>query len=218
MKIEELLIEPRPLLEGRQLDVYNLLLPLLLIQEEDAPPDVTTPPDGGWHRPGPFRPGGGMNGNHWFNQLYSTLKNLMIATNISKRLKELGIKGEGAKRVKLAQKIAAKHVKLLLMNPGATAYRIPVWTTAKPPRPVIKMWNEAFATEFARQLSLLEVITDDPLAGPAWEIEYEIYGTNKEVPLDKKKRTIVAKTEADAKKAFQKLIGGRIVSIKKKRG
>lgn len=172
MKINELLTEPKPLLEGVQLDVYNLLLPLLMIQEDDSspgdggtPPDVTPDPPpvqppggGGWYRPGPFRPGGGMSGNFWFNELYRSLKNLVVAANISKRLKELGISGEGAKRVKLAQKVAAKHVKMLLTNPGATAYRIPVWTTAKPPKPVIKMWNEAFAREFATELSKVEIL------------------------------------------------------------
>ena len=173
MKVNELLQAPTPLLEGKLLDVYNVLLPHLLIQEEgegggdSSPGDGGTPPDvtpseppvqppggGGWYRPGPFRPGGmGLNGNHWFNQLYSTLKNLVVASNILKRLKELGIKGDGANRVKMAAKTAAKHVKLLLANPGATAYRIPVWTTAKPTSKAIRVWNEAFAREFEKELA-----------------------------------------------------------------
>ena len=179
MKIQELLSVPKPLLEGQILAIYEDLLPHLFISEEDGgggdggspgdggtPPDVTPDPPpvqppggGGWYRPGPFRPGGmGMNGNHWFNQLYMTLKNLAVASNIAKRLKELGIKGDGVKRIRLAQKTAAKHVKLLLSNPGATAYRIPVWTIAKPPKQVIKMWNEAFAREFAKELSKIKVL------------------------------------------------------------
>lgn len=101
-----------------------------------------------------------MSGNFWFNQLYTTLKNLVVMTNISKRLKQLGITGEGAKRVKKAQQMAAKHVKLLLTNPGTTAYRIPVWTTAKPPKPVIKMWNEAFAKQFELELSKVNLTED----------------------------------------------------------
>lgn len=174
MRLDELL-NPAPLLEGQMLFIYEELLPLILISEEDGgdsspgdggtPSDVTpsTPPiqppgGGGWYHPGPFRPNGGMNGYHWFNQLYSTVKMLAVASNISKRLKQLGITGEGAKRVKAAQKTAAKHVKLLLSNPGATAYRIPVWTTAKPPKPVIKMWNEAFAKEFAKELSNIKAL------------------------------------------------------------
>ena len=184
MRITELTAKPKPLLEGVKLRVYDELLPLFLLNEEEGggeagspagdtsgPPQVTdlgtqpTPPNvtvgQGWYRPGPFRPSGGMNGNHWFNQLYSTLKTLAVASNISKRLKELGITGEGAKRVRMAQKTAAKHVKLLLSNPGATAYRIPVWTTATPPRVVIKTWNEEYTKAFAKELAKVELMEAD---------------------------------------------------------
>lgn len=175
MKFSEFIAqEQRPLLEGKQRRVYEALLPMFLLNEEgevgepagdtNPPPQVPdlgtqpTPPSvpvgQGWYRPGPFRPGGmGMNGNHWFNQLYSTLKTLAVASKISNRLKELGIKGEGAKRIRMAQKTAAKHVKLLLSNPGATAYRIPVWTTDKPPKVVIKTWNEEYSKAFAKELA-----------------------------------------------------------------
>ena len=196
MRLAELTIQSKPLLEGINLRVYEELLPFFLLNEDgeggDAgggvgvpagdtsgppqapdlgvqptpptvpvvtPPPLTVPMGGGWYQPGPFRPNGsGMNGNHWFNQLYSTLKSLAISSNISKRLKELGITGDGAARVRLAQKTAAKHVKLLLSNPGATAYRIPVWTTATPPKTVIKIWNEEYKKEFAKQLSLIKVL------------------------------------------------------------
>jgi hypothetical protein len=213
MLVQELLTA-KPLLEGKNLEVYEALLPLLLISEEDGGdggesspgdggtptdvpeiPPVTPPPVGsGWYRPGPFRPGGmGMNGNHWIGQLYSTLKNLAITTNIAKRMKELGIKGEGAKRIKLAQKIAAKHVKLLLSNPGATAYRIPVWTTQSPPKPIIKMWNEAFALEFQKQLVGIDLLservsaTETRAMGQAAELL--------QVPVDRLK--LVGTTEAE---------------------
>lgn len=176
MLVRELL-QPKVELTGLNQQVYEELLPLFLLNEDgevgepagdtSGPPEVpnlgteptppTNPVGQGWYRPGPFRPNGsGMNGNHWFNELYRSLKTLAVASNISKRLKELGIKGEGVKRIQLAQKVAAKHVKLLLTNPGATAYRIPVWTTATPPKAVIKTWNEEYAKEFARQLSLIE--------------------------------------------------------------
>ena len=174
MKVYELFQQPKLLLEGKRLDVYNDLLPHLLIKEEGeggggdgggdsspgdggtppevtpSPPPVTPPGTYGWFRTGY---GVGPRGGLWFNQLYSTLKNLAVATNIMKRLKELGIKGDGASRVKMAAKTAAKHVKLLLANPGATAYRIPVWTTAKPTSKAIKVWNEAFAREFEKELA-----------------------------------------------------------------
>ena len=165
MKIDELLSKPMPLLEGENLEIYSAILPLLLINEDGdgSGPALPTPPEtqagpgfvnyppygGGWYGFGPLRP----NTRNWINQLYSTLRNLAIANNINKRLAELGIKGEAAKRVKLAAKVAAKHVKLLLSNPGATAYTIPVWTTVAPKATKIKMWNEAFASEFEKQLS-----------------------------------------------------------------
>lgn len=68
-------------------------------------------------------------------------------------MNELGLDKDAQKRVKMAAKVAAKHVTLLLSNPGATAYRIPVWTTQAPPKPVIRVWNEEFAKEFSKQLS-----------------------------------------------------------------
>lgn len=180
MKVNELIYdkESSPLLEGRRLDIYEALIPLLTITEENGggdgggggeggesspgdggtpkdvvpdPPPVTPPGYYGWFRTGPGM--GPVYGGLWFNQLYSTVKNLTVATNILKRLKALNIKGEGAKRVKQAQKTAAKHVRLLLSNPGATAYRIPVWTTNKPPKQLLKVWNEAFALEFQKELN-----------------------------------------------------------------
>lgn len=173
MRINELLKDDTPatpLLEGQTLAIYEELLPLFLIEEDgggdSSPADGGTPPDvtpdpppvqppggGGWYRPYPGH--GPVMGGLWFNQLYRTLKSMIVAQNISKRLKQIGVKGEGAKRIKLAAKVAAKHVKLLLNNPGATAYRIPVWTTQAPPKPIIKKWNEEFKKAFASELQRL---------------------------------------------------------------
>lgn len=182
MKVNELL-NPAPvevILEGKQIDVYESILPMLLIEDGEGggdgggipsvgdstggagditgepvkPPEVPTPtnPNGGWGH-GPFTGGGGR---HWFNELYNSVRNLVVLTKLSKRMKEIGIGKEGAKRVKLAAKIAAKNVKLLLSNPGATAYRIPQWTFDKPKTPVIKRWNEGFAYEFKKELSKIK--------------------------------------------------------------
>lgn len=169
MKLDELL--GNTLLEGKRLEIYEDLLPLLLIEDgdggggggfgdiptpnpPDTPPIPSTPGNGGWGH-GPFRPGGGMNGNHWFGEFYNTLKNLIIAGNVLKRMKELGISAAGTKRIKDAAKKAAKNVNDLLSNPRATAYRIPQWTFDSPKTPVIKRWNEAFAHEFKAELTKL---------------------------------------------------------------
>lgn len=187
MLVKELLGSPvrEVLLEGRQLEVYEALLPLLLITEENGDfgggdggdtslPDGTTPtevlapppaePAGTWFPRagviGVFRPGGtGMNANRWINELYRTLKNLAVASNIKKRLKQLGVGGEGAKRVDQAIKTAAKQAKYLLSTPGilSTAYRIPVWTTGALPAPVIKKWNESFEQALKAELAKIDL-------------------------------------------------------------
>lgn len=181
MKLDELL-NRSTLLEGKRLAVYENILPMLLIEDGEGgggdaggapPPSVgdstggsgditgepvqapnvptTTSPTGGWGR-GPLT---GFGGGRWFNELYNTVRNLVVLTRLSKRMKEIGIGKEGSKRVKLAAKVAAKNVKLLLSNPGATAYRIPQWTFDKPKTPVIKRWNEGFAYEFKKELAKL---------------------------------------------------------------
>lgn len=110
-------------------------------------PETTPPPNY------PGRPFLYAGANRWFAQLYASIRHLTIANNILKRMNELGLDKDAQKRVKMAAKVAAKHVTLLLSNPGATAYRIPVWTTQAPPKPVIRVWNEEFAKEFSKQLS-----------------------------------------------------------------
>jgi hypothetical protein len=102
-----------------------------------------------------------MNASHWFNELHRTLKNLAIASNINKRLKELGVKNAGAERVEGAVKTAAKQVKNLLSNPGDTAYKIPVWRFGSPPKPVIKKWNEAFELAFKAELAKINLNEGD---------------------------------------------------------
>ena len=188
MKLDELLNSPPALLEGKRLQVYETILPYLLIEDGEAggvpsvgdstggtgditgtpvkAPDVPTSTGsgavntptptgntGGWGR-GPFTTG--MGGNHWFNELYNTVRNLVVMTKLAKRMKEVGISNSGAKRVKMAAKVAAKNVRLLLSNPGATAYRIPQWTFDKPKTPMIKRWNEGFAYEFEQELAKLD--------------------------------------------------------------
>jgi len=181
MKLDELLNPPVALLEGKRLAIYESILPMLLVEEgeggggEGAPPsvgdstggsgditgepvqapDVGNPPTnstGGWGR-GPLT---GFGGGRWFNELYNTVRNLVVLTKLSKRMKEIGIGKEGTKRVQAAAKTAAKNVRLLLSNPGATAYRIPQWTFDKPKTPVIKRWNEGFAYEFKKELAKLD--------------------------------------------------------------
>jgi hypothetical protein len=131
-------LQDDPLLEGQNLDVYNDLLPLLLVPD-DMVVEIFA------------------NGNMWLNQLYTSVKNYAIATRITDRMKELGVGGEGAKRVRNAAKSAANSVRSLLNNPGAVAYKIPTWTTVAPPKPVIPIWNEAFSREFAKEMSALSL-------------------------------------------------------------
>lgn len=117
----------------------------------DAPPEMSS------DSPGPIGSGfgrGPVMGGLWFNQLYRTLKTMIVAQNIVKRLKVLGVGGEGARRVKAAAKMAQKHVKLLLANPGATAYTIPVWTVSRSQTPVVKMWKESLEADFDRRMKL----------------------------------------------------------------
>lgn len=185
MLVKELLDPPAPkvLLEGKRLEVYDALIPFLLIEENggdfggDTGGDISLPdgiiptevpappvePTGTWFpRVSVFRPGGtGMNANRWINELYRTLKNLAVATNIKKQLQRIGVGGEGAKRVDKAIKTAAKQAKYLLSTSGilSTAYRIPVWTTSKPPTPVIKKWNESF--EHTLQVELAKINLND---------------------------------------------------------
>lgn len=162
MRFKEFLLqEEQALLEGVNLEAYNAILPLLLINEEDGPPSVpnlgieptgpvVSTTTGGWAR-GPFNPYGG--GGKWFSELYSSAKQYAVASRIADRLTALGIKGTGVDRIAKAKNRALRSTIDLLNNPQKTAYRIPVWTTKTPPKPVIKMWNEAFAEEFAKEMS-----------------------------------------------------------------
>lgn len=186
----------------------------------DGPPEVPnlgeqpTPPTGyggGWVRGGPFRPFSG--GSKWFGELYSSVKQLAVASRMKNRLKQLGIKGIGVDRVESAYKSALFNTRDLLANPQKTAYHFPMWTTKTAKMPKIPVWREELAREFAMQLH--EIITDKG-EGPAWEVEYEVYGSNKEKPLYKKTRTVYAPTEKDAKAFAMKYLSRNILSVKKK--
>ena len=182
MRVNELFSQPKLLLEKKQLQVYKAICPLLLIEDDgtamppvgsgDGPPSVPdlgtepTPPTGGviqppsagggWANGGPFRPYSG--GAFWVNQLYASVKQLAVSSNILKRFKELGIKKSDQQRVKKAYGTALKNVRNLILNPQATAYHFPKWTTKNTfPKPVIKMWNEAFAKEFGKELAKIDL-------------------------------------------------------------
>ena len=230
MKISELLQE-EDLLEGFEDEVIALYTTLLEDEgggeggfDTSGPPVVPmgpqpTPPNGyggGWVRGGPFRPFSG--GGKWFGELYGSVKRLAVAKKIKDRLKQLGIKGIGVDRIDGAYKSALFNVRDLIKNPQKTAYHFPKWTTKVPKMPKIPVWREALAIEFAKELSkmkLNEIITDKG-KGPAWEVEYEVYGSNKEKPLYKKTRTIYAATEEDAKAYTMKYLSRNILNIKKK--
>jgi len=100
------------------------------------------------------------------------------------------------------------------MNPQKTAYHFPQWTTKNTmPKIPFKVWNEVLEDEMFDVL-LSEIITDKG-DGPAWEVEYAVYGNNKDKPLYSKKRTIYAPTEKDAKEFVEKRLSRNILSIKK---
>lgn len=175
MKLEELLNEST-LLEGKRLAVYESLLPLLLVEEDGGGDgggmpsvgdstggggDITgepvqAPPVTGsyWGR-GPLTGIGLTGGGRWFNELYNAVKNLLVLNRMTTRMTQVGVGKNGQIRVRQAAKTAAKSVKSLLSNPGATAYRIPQWTFDSPKTPKIKRWNEGFAHEFRKELAKL---------------------------------------------------------------
>lgn len=169
MRVQELLEPPKKkvLLEGKHLEVFKALLPYLLIEQngngggngggngetggevpEVTPAPAPTQPLFGWYRGGP---------QFWVYELHRTLKNLAVAANIQKRLKELGIKGPGAQRIDAAVANAGKAAKALLTSPGAVLRPIPVWTTKKPAKTTIKRWNEAFERAFAKELGKIDL-------------------------------------------------------------
>lgn len=64
-------------------------------------------------------------------------------------------------------------------------------------------------------MKLNEIITDKG-EGPAWEVEYEIYGSNKAKPLYTKKRVVYAPSEKAAKEFVYKHLSGSVLSVKPK--
>lgn len=175
MKLQEL-VTPTPILEGVRLEIYEELLPLLVQEDDgggggegggdfgggevgevdtgdrdDEPPRERS--GGWWYRPGTFV---GNGGGRWFMDLYNSVKQLVVATNIVNRMKQIGIPASGMARVQQAAKSAARNVNDLMSNPRATTTRIPTWTFDKPNTPKIKRWNEGFAHEFKKELAKLD--------------------------------------------------------------
>jgi len=119
-----------------------------------APSPVPTSNDAPVTQPVYYTPYGPIIGTRWFSQLVNTFRVAAVAKNVEKRMKELGLKGEGVKRVKAAAAQASKNLDYVIKNPASLSYRIPVWTTGGTPKKVkIKKFNEAFAEEFKRELS-----------------------------------------------------------------
>lgn len=83
----------------------------------------TGPMNGGWG-------GGNHFASAWFATFAGQLMWLSSATRIKKRLKELGLNGEGARRMTNAVALANQNIGLLLANPG---WRQQNWTFAGGP-------------------------------------------------------------------------------------
>ena len=84
-------------------------------------------PTGGPHHMHGGWGGGNRFASAWFATFAGQLMWLTSATKIKKRLKEIGVKGEGARRLENAIKIANSNINLLLNNPG---WRQQNWTFA----------------------------------------------------------------------------------------
>lgn len=72
---------------------------------------------------------GNQFGAAWFATFASQLMWLSSATRINKRLRQIGLKGEGARRMSNAAVQANKNINLLLNNPG---WRQQNWTIGGP--------------------------------------------------------------------------------------
>lgn len=86
-------------------------------------------PQGDGHMHGGWG-GGNKFASAWFATFASQLMWLSSASRIKKRLKELGLKGEGARRLQNSITIANQNIGLLLNNPG---WRQQNWTFAGGP-------------------------------------------------------------------------------------
>ena len=76
---------------------------------EPTTPPVQPPGGGAWF--------GGFGGAMWFNTFIRQMRWLAASTNVKKRLKELGIKGDAINRIDNQIKMSKKHVNSLLSNP-----------------------------------------------------------------------------------------------------
>lgn len=136
-------------------------------------------------------------------------------------MKDIGISSKGSERVDKAAKNAAKNVRDLLSKPQNTAFNIPLWTTKKPPKSIVKTWNEHFGEEFQKELALLTV--DDLYEERINDIM--AYAAS-QLGVSKEKLQPALKTEADrilddGKQISRKIIdtpAGKIVIIHYKLG
>lgn len=76
---------------------------------EPPKPPVQPPGGGAWF--------GGFGGALWFNTFIRQMRWLAASTNVKKRLKELGIKGDAMNRIDDQIKMSKKHIDSLLSNP-----------------------------------------------------------------------------------------------------
>lgn len=73
------------------------------------PPPVQPPGNGAWY--------GGFGGGMWLNMFARQVGWLAVSSNVKKRLKELGIKGDSIDRIDNQIKMAKHHIDSLLQNP-----------------------------------------------------------------------------------------------------
>lgn len=110
-------------------DVIEQLIELLLTEEDGligdpidgspvsqptSPPESDTPAPGAPHDPGPYSGIASL----WFKTLIGQMNWLFTAKRIKSRMKQVGIKGEGARRVGDSIKIAQANIGRLFSNPG----------------------------------------------------------------------------------------------------
>jgi hypothetical protein len=161
------LFEQAVLLEGVQLKIHAEVQTLYLVEADSI--DLSNIATGNSVLPSPtgpvpgrssiyYTPYGPIIYNRWFSELNKVLRNAAITKNLAKRMKELGIKGEGARRVKLAALTAAKNLDAAIKNPASLAHNIPQFTFGGvPPKVQIKKFNEAYSTELHKELLKFKV-------------------------------------------------------------
>ncbi len=148
MKVQELFEGVLTEAESAEVDmVIDKLVDMIFEEGEAATGSDPSPTQAPTEPAGPGGPGaggttgptghmhGGWGGGNrfasaWFATFAGQLMWLTSATKIKKRLKQIGVKGEGARRLENAIKIANNNINLLLNNPG---WRQQTWTFAGGP-------------------------------------------------------------------------------------